>query len=282
MIRRGALLLVLALASCGDASADDPAPNADRRIEVAAAPDGLRTAARSVALAVQVSALPRAVGGRQPLATRPIRERMDLCAGERYADQPSATVGFGTGFLVAPDVVATAKHVLDPVAIDDLAFAFGFAYDAPDSAPPDSVAEADVFRAKSATRAQDDQDWALVTLERAVPGRQPLPLRRSGAVAEEQRIAVVGHPLSLPMKVAPGAVKVIGTTLLYIDTDTYQGNSGSPLLNADTLEVEGIFFAGGEDYETTPEGCLRAVHRAPNDLTERAVSAKVFAPSVPR
>lgn len=282
MLRRGAFLFAIVLASCGDSSADDPAPNPDRRIEVAAASEGIRTAGRSVALAVQISALPPAVNGRQPLATKPIRERMELCAGERYADQPSATVGFGTGFLVAPDVVATARHVVDPVAIDDLAFAFGFALDSPESALPDSVAQVDVFRAKSAVRAPVDEDWALVTLERAVPGRAPLPLRRSGSVAVEQHIAVVGHPLALPMKVAPGEVKVLGTTLLYIDTDTYQGNSGSPVLNADTFEVEGLFFAGGEDYETTPEGCLRAVHRAPNDLTERAVSAKVFAPSVPR
>lgn len=281
MLRRAFLLVAIALAACGSSS-DEPAPNADRRMEVAAAPEGLRNAARSVALAVQVSALPRAVNGRQPLATKPIRERLELCAGERYEDQPSATVGFGTGFLVAPDVVATAKHVLEPVAIDDLAFAFGYALDAPDASPPDSVAEVDVFRAKSATRAPNDEDWALVTLERPVPGRAPLALRRSGSVAVDQRIAVIGHPLALPMKVAPGEVKVLGTTLLYIDTDTYQGNSGSPVLNADTLEVEGLFFAGGEDHETTPEGCLRAVHRAPNDLTERAVSAKVFASSVPR
>lgn len=281
MTRRAALLSAIALAACS-ASSDDPPPNPDRRIEVAAASERVRAAARSVALAVQVSALPPAANGRQPLAPKPIRERMELCAGERYADQPSSTVGFGTGFLVAPDVVATAKHVLAPIAIDDLAFAFGWAFDAPDAAAPSSVAEADVYRAKSATRAPNDEDWALVTLDRPVAGRAPLPLRQSGAPAVDEAIAVIGHPLALPMKVAPGAVKVIGTTLLYIDTDTYQGNSGSPVLSADTLEVEGIFFAGGEDYETTPEGCLRAIHRAPNDLTERAVSTKVFARFVPR
>lgn len=279
MIRRGAFAIALLLAACGS-SADAPPPNGDRRIEVAEAPSGLREAARSVALAVRLSALSPAAGGRQPLDPEPIGERLDLCAGERYADQPSATVGFGTAFLVAPDVVATAGHVLDPVPLDDLAFAFGYAYDAPGAPPPDSVAEADVFRAKSARRAEDDADWALVTLDRPVAGRAPLRLRASGVAAVDQPVAVVGHPLSLPMKVAPGAVKVVGSRLIYIDTDTYQGNSGSPVINADTFEVEGIFFGGGEDYETTPEGCLRAIHRSPNDLTERAVQASVVAPLI--
>jgi hypothetical protein len=261
------------LLACG-ASTNDPPPNPDRRIEIAEASDGARTAANSVALAVKRSALPPALGGRQPLAPEPLGKRVDLCAGERYLDQPSSTVGFATAFLVAPDVVATAGHVLDPVAITDLAFAFGFVLDGADA----SVAASDVYRAKSATRATDGGDWALVTLERAVDGRAPLTLRRNGEVPIGESIIVVGHPLALPMKVAPGTVRVFDNGVFYMDTDTYQGNSGSPVLNADTFEVEGLFTSGGEDFETTTDGCKKAIHRAPNDLTERAVPASVLSP----
>src|SRR6185295_13628552 len=124
--------------------------------------------------------------------------------GERYADQPSSIAGFATAFLVEPDVVATAGHVLDPVPIADIAFAFGYALDSAGGAAPTTAAVDDIVKAKSAKRAADGADWALVTLEHAVSGRAPLSLRKNGDVTVGTKIAVVGHPLTLPMKVAPG------------------------------------------------------------------------------
>lgn len=267
MRRPTELVVVLALASC-TSSAEDPPPNPDRRIEIAEASETTRTASRGVALVVVRTRLPAAKDGRRSLVPEPLGERLGLCAGERFFDQPSATAGGATAFLVAKDVVATAAHVLDDVGIDQLGFAFGF------ESGDASVAESDVYTAKDSKRG--DGDYAIVTLDRAVTGRSPMTLRGDGEVALDQKIVVVGHPLALPMKVAPGTVRVKQDGVFFVDTDTYQGNSGSPVLNADTAVVEGLFFGGGEDFTTTAAGCKKAVHRAPNDLTERAVPATVI------
>lgn len=265
-------IVFLALAACSSSSAEDPSPNPDRRVELAES--SVRIAGRSVALVVKRSQLPAAKNGRHSLAPQPLGERLGLCADERFADQPSSTVGGATAFLVAPDKVATAAHVVDDVGgVADFAVAFG--YETTDA----SVAATDVYAAKNVARG--DGDYAIVSLERVVDGRSPLFLRRIGEPALDigSRVAVVGHPLALPMKVAYGSVRVIQADVFFFDTDTTQGNSGSPVIAGDGREdvVEGLFFGGGEDFTTTPEGCKRTIRRAPNDLTERAVPATVIA-----
>jgi S1-C subfamily serine protease len=260
-------VLGLTLGACSS-SAEDPPPNSDRRVEIAESP--VRDAGRSVAFVVKPSQLPAAKDGRHSLVPQPLAERLGLCADERFADQPSATAGGATAFLVAADKVATAAHVVDDVGgASDFAVAFGFEGTEP------SVAESDVYEAKSA--AKGSGDFAIVTLARAVDGRTPLTLHRDGEVALETRIVVVGHPLALSLKAAPGTVRVKQDGLFFVDTDTNQGNSGSPVLNADNGVVEGLFFGGGEDFTMTPEGCKKTIRRAPNDLTERAVPATVIA-----
>jgi S1-C subfamily serine protease len=269
-MRRPIEVLVLALAACGSPEdADHLPPNADRRDEAFGASPPIRDATRSIALVVKRSKLPAAANGRISLVPVPLGERLGLCEGERFFDQPSATVGGATAFLIAPDKVATATHVIDDVGgVDELSVAFGYLTEA-------AVPDGDVYAAKSAVRG--DGDFAVVTLDREVVGRAPLTLHRDGEVALEQRVVVVGHPLALPMKTAPGTVRVKQDGLIFFDTDTNQGNSGSPVLNADTGDVEGLFISGGEDFTTTADGCKKVIHRAPNDLTERAVPATVIA-----
>ena len=69
--------------------------------------------------------------------------------------------------------------------------------------------------------------------------------------------------------------------LLMMDTDTFGGNSGSPVLNAQTNEVEGIFTRGGLDYAPSTDGCLRAHVAHEADFSEHAVRIEEIAPYVP-
>ena len=48
-------------------------------------------------------------------------------------------------------------------------------------------------------------DFAVIKLDRPVLGRMPLTVRRSGLITEETPLMVIGHPFSLPTKVAGGA-----------------------------------------------------------------------------
>lgn len=261
---RTEVVVAFALVACSP-SPEEPPVNPDRRVEIAESP--ARNAGRSVAIVVKRSLLPAARDGRISLNPEPLGERLGLCAGERFADQPSSTLGGATAFLVAADKVATAAHVIDDVGgAGELAVAFG--YEGTDA----SVAEGDVYAAKDATKGAGD--FAIVTLERSVADRPPLVLRREGEAEIGQAVVVVGHPLGLSMKAAPGTVRVKENGAIFFDTDTNQGNSGSPVLTGDV--VEGLFFAGGEDFTTTAEGCKKRIARAPNDLTERAVPATVL------
>ncbi len=63
-------------------------------------------------------------------------------------------------------------------------------------------------------------------------------------------VFVLGHPSGLPTKFADGA-NVRDNSLapsFLANLDTYGGNSGSPVFNAQTREVEGILARGEADF----------------------------------
>ena len=97
---------------------------------------------------------------------------------------------------------------------------------------------------------------------------------------------MIGFPSGLPCKVAANA-KVSQNTDTFVFTgnlDTYGGNSGSPVFNLTTHEVEGILVRGGEDFEfvtNTLGGCIQSVVLTDSDGNEACTRATVFAPSVP-
>jgi len=94
-----------------------------------------------------------------------------------------------------------------------------------------------------------EEDYAIIQLDRKVVGREPLKLRKSGKINKDQSIFVMGHPSGLPLKYADGA-KVFSHEGAYFSTnlDTFGGNSGSPVFNLETYEVEGILVRGNQDY----------------------------------
>jgi V8-like Glu-specific endopeptidase len=94
-----------------------------------------------------------------------------------------------------------------------------------------------------------DEDYAIIQLDRKVVGRKPLKLRKSGVIKTSQSLFVMGHPSGLPQKYADGA-KVFDHKGAFFSTnlDTFGGNSGSPVFNAENYEVEGILVRGNTDY----------------------------------
>jgi V8-like Glu-specific endopeptidase len=170
------------------------------------------------------------------------------------AAQPIAC--FCSGFLVAPDVVATAGHCVKSDA--DLAkvrFVFDFRMVDGDTARTRFGAD-DVYAGKTLIgrqMASDGSDWALVRLDRAVVGRSPVKVRNTGKVKNTQALFVIGNPGGLPQKSAPGA-KVRDNTpapFFVANLDTYGGNSGSPVFNAGSVTVDGILVRGENDFVTS-------------------------------
>ena len=185
------------------------------------------------------------------LTTQTFGMKFHLCSSERFWDQPSG--GIATGFLVAPDVIATAGHVLEDIALADIRFVFGFKM-VTDTVPPGPIPHSEIYSATSVIASSNvgDSDWALLRLSRRVIGHVPLRLRRvaAGKVPDHQPVFVIGHPNGLPTKVAGGArVRDNAPAAMFrANLDTYGGNSGSPVINEHSREVEGILVNGVTDF----------------------------------
>ena len=195
----------------------------------------------------------RQADGRYRLSGTTLGAARDLCASEPFRDQPTAA--FCSGFLVSQDVVATAGHCVPADGCDGTAFVFD--YKMIDSTTAKMVIEQDnVYFCEEVVghRLSGGVDYALVRLDRPVTGRQPVEIRRSGRVPDRTPLVMVGHPSGLPQKIAGGArVRDNSASSHFVaNTDSYGGNSGSPIFNELTNEVEGILVRGVADY--VPEG----------------------------
>lgn len=173
-----------------------------------------------------------------------------LCQEERFFDQPAGA--FCSGFLVAPDMIATAGHCVDENDITSIRFVFGFRMNDATS-PQVRISNEDIYAGTAVIDRRltnDGTDWCLVRLDRSVTNGRIAALRRAGSIADNQAVHVIGHPSGLPLKVAGGAnVRDNSPSAFFVaNLDTYGGNSGSPVFNSDTHEVEGILVRGDTDF----------------------------------
>lgn len=171
------------------------------------------------------------------------------CSSEPFWSQPEAP--WCSAFLVGPDLVATAGHCIS--SCGSQRFVFGFRMDGPSSSRT-TVSDDDVYSCSQViqSRTSGGYDHAVIRLDRAVVGRTPLAVRGSGTPSVGTDLVVAGHPSGLPVKIAGGAeIKSIGSVSFEANLDTYGGNSGSPVINANTGVVEGILVNGETDYVWT-------------------------------
>ncbi len=225
----------------------------------------------------------RTAAYRQLPATK-FGDMYNLCADEPYREQPSPA--FCSGFLVAPDLMVTAGHcVLGVSDCANIAFVFGFGYAAPEQ-DVTRVAGRNIYHCKDIVMRKIDMltesDFAVIRLDRAVEGRQPLAFRHSGQVEMGTPLAVIGHPAGLPTKIAGGAAVRSAEPAAFFtaNLDTYGGNSGSAVFNAETAEVEGILVRGEQDF-TSRAGCMTSYRCDNGDCRgEDVTKATEFAPYV--
>lgn len=180
-----------------------------------------------------------------------------LCSDEPFRDQPNPA--WCSGFLVAEDIVATAGHCVDPGGCANTAFVFGFVMLDANTAVL-TIDASQIYHCSEVIAQQiGAADWALVRLDRKVIGHSPLTVRTAGVVDNGEELLVIGHPVGLPRKYAGGATVRGNTAPEYFEAnvDTYGGNSGSAVFNANTLEVEGVLVRGNEDF-VEDGGCDRS------------------------
>ena len=191
-------------------------------------------------------------------------DRRNLCDDEPFRTQPAAANC--SGFLVGPNLLVTAGHCIregwngDYPNCNDYSWVFDFATTSAGQTEY-KVKKSSVYNCKrviSQTLSRSTQDdFALIELDREVTDRQPLEFRTEGKIADNANLVVIGHPSGLPTKIADMAnVRDNGNDVYFnANLDTYGGNSGSAVFNADTGKVEGILVRGEQDYSRDSRGC---------------------------
>src|SRR6185503_12101908 len=177
----------------------------------------------------------------------------------------------GTGWLVAPDIVVTNRHVASEFArANGKSFTFRRGLNLPMVASIDFLQElnnkkTDVFEIKDVIHIESDSgpDIAFLRVRprngRKLAGHINLS---TSALAAKQQVAVIGYPAKdsrVPeedlmerifgkvynkKRLAPGQLIGLGANEIQHDCSTLGGNSGSVVLSLDSGEAVGLHFSG--------------------------------------
>lgn len=197
------------------------------------------------------------------LAALDFGDVINLCPGVPFKGQPKAARC--SAFLVSPDTVVTAGHCLR-TEWDCKSSSFVFDYridmlgDRSGRLKRYKVKKSKVYGCKEILERKLDkvtkEDWAIIKLKRPVKDRNFLKVRKYGNLQKTDKLALMGFPSGLPLKIATNGKLRTSTNKNYFvaELDAFHVNSGSPVINENTLEVEGILVRGEKDFESNT-GC---------------------------
>lgn len=188
-----------------------------------------------------------------------VRSPADQFQPERFYDEPAP--GFCTGFKVGKDLVATAGHcVQNALDCQGIRLVAGFRMDGAAASPNKSIGADKIFACKevvghsAGSGGGGAADWAIIRVDRELTALPQVTLRTSGKPADGSAMTVVGYPMGLPVKIINNAnVRSVSTHVFTTNSDTYGGNSGSPVFDTEKLVsgelfVEGILVQGETDF----------------------------------
>lgn len=160
-------------------------------------------------------------------------------------------IGYATGFLVTSRLLLTNHHVLETAAAAETAHAeFDYELDAAGLPRPTTrfILDPGTFFLND-----PDLDFALVAVgPRPVGGSGSLPgygflplLRAEGKVNPGEFVTIIQHPSGQPKQIAlrENELLSIAPLMLWYESDTAQGSSGSPVFN-DSWQVVALHHSG--------------------------------------
>jgi V8-like Glu-specific endopeptidase len=188
-------------------------------------------------------------------STFTLENTMNVCSTEKFSQQ--ANVASCSGFLISPTKLVTAGHCYvmsaptPKAACANFKWVFNYGLTTQDRELSKGYSADDIYSCKNVVIARmDTNDFAVIELDRPVVGHAPLSFRKSGTPNNGDPLVVIGHPSGLPTKIADDA-KVLSNpegNMFATNLDTFQGNSGSVVINTKTGLVEGILVQGRADY----------------------------------
>jgi hypothetical protein len=190
-----------------------------------------------------------------------------MCTDELFSAQVAP--GFCTGFLVTEDILVTAGHCLVKTPCAETNIVFGFQMESADSLA--TITKDDVFECAQVlaqvSPSQENQylDYAIVKLDRPT-GRAGLSFTIGDQLKAQDNVAVLGYPSGLPQKIASNAFVLsndASSPVFVANLDTFGSNSGSPVINMSSYQVEGILVRGTTDYVLSVDGSCVQVNRCP-------------------
>lgn len=274
------MLWVLGLAACAEGSPaestlvaqqDQPIVyGEDDRLDVYEHPNlPLRQLARASVVALMPrSGLQRPVTGEVRLVAPNLGDAYGLCLDERFLSQPVASDC--SGVLIDTDLVLTAAHCFEKLECSDYFYVFDYFYRAAGELEP--LGANDIYSCQKIVAEQirmsrfgPQVDYAVIQLDRPVSGRLPVKIRQSALLAGE-RLSVLGTGSGLPIKIDSKASVLTPRTesgdYFELESDTFEGSSGSGVFDADN-QLVGVLVRGGSDYIDDAElGCAKVNSRA--------------------
>lgn len=183
-------------------------------------------------------------------------EQDGICSEARFAKQ--TTAANCSGFLVGSQLLVTAGHCIQEMDdCEKYSWVFGYA-NIDEEKIIQTIPKNNIYKCtKIISRVLDRStanDFALVKLERAVIGHEPLKFRVKGKISHRSNLVVIGHPSGLPVKIADSASVRSNSNKYFFQAnlDTFGGNSGSAVFDSKTGVVEGILVRGETDYVNDP------------------------------
>lgn len=280
------VVVILSPASAGV----KPIYGSDDRIEVREADISMCNVATSVAAIFPKTALEPLQNDKWLLDSGTSLRSKNWCETERFVNQNSGAKC--TAFLISSEKIVTAGHCINDVAdpygpglnCHEAVFVFDHKLDRYENLPR-TINKNQIYQCSAVvdgTSSMTSIDWRVIELDRETR-RQALPVF-TGILQPElaNPLDIVGHPLGLPMKVARnGQVKSTNSKGFFIaDIDSYEGNSGSPVLSEinGRLAVVGVLSSGDIDSdEDTAAQCQYSRRCSSNECTgERATLSSVF------
>ena len=166
-----------------------------------------------------------------------------------------------SAILIAPDVILSAGHCVKTIQeCKSFIYVTGYSQDRlANGFPADSRYECKKLLDWGLNELED---FSVIRLNRPVEGVVPLRWRREGNLEKGDGLYTIGSPFGLPLKKSDGRVEYVSDDAAGVSTtiDSFEGNSGGPVLNPSSSLLEGI-LVGGEPAPTLfmdrRSGCLR-------------------------